>query len=305
MIEYPTGYQIRVYTQGVVGYAVEDPYPGVDWIDYINGDVHLKDDYRVPVDTWLYGCPIDDVSDLDVINEMEAADAEEEAARKAAESLRVAASRAKQTLYYLARSNVWEWFITLTVAPSDKIDRYNYDDVSKKSRQWLNNLRKLKAPDMYYLIVPEQHKDGAWHMHGLIGGSEGLSFVDSGHVDDAGNRIYNLDNWRYGFSTATKVQDTRRVSSYISKYITKSLVAASKGKHRFWASKNCKRAVVEDYLLDGVELHKYRQLLLEHMHYKTAVDGEFFRVEFFELPLESDLPEPEGTGAGGSQQVGE
>lgn len=285
LIQYPTGYQIRVYTEGVVGRAVEDPYPGVDWIDYINGDVKMLGDTHTPINFWQE-VPIDDLSDLDEIMEQEREQRLLSDQERASESLRVAATRAKQAVYYLARSNVWEWFVTLTVAPSDKIDRYNYDEVSKKVRKWLNHLRERKAPDMYYLIVPEQHKDGAWHMHGLLGGCDGLIFKDSGIKDDKGNIIYNFDNWKYGFSTATKVQDTRKVSSYISKYITKTLMAATKGKHRYWASKNCARAVVEDYLLDGVELHKYRQLLLEHMNYKTAVDTEYYRVEYFELPLE-------------------
>lgn len=284
LIQYPTGYQIRVYTEGVVGMAVEDPYPGVDWIDFINGDVHLESDIRIPVDVWL-DCPISDLSELDDVMEWERQERLRTEAEKAAESLRVAALRAKQTVYYLARSNLWEWFVTLTVAPSDWIDRYNYDDVSMKVRKWLNNLRSRKAPDMYYLVVPEQHKDGAWHMHALVGGCAGLSFVDSGHRDSKGNIIYHFDNWKYGFSTATAVQDTCKVSSYISKYITKTLIAASKGKHRYWASKNCQRAVVEDYLLDGMQLHEYRQQLLEHMTYKTAVHGKYYSVEFFEMPL--------------------
>lgn len=274
LIEYPTGYQIRVYTGGVVGVESIDPYPDVDWIDYINGDVHLKSDKRIPCDMWI-DCPydIEDVADFEL----------EEIKRKE-ESLRVSATRAKNMLYYIARSNVWEWFVTLTIAPDARIDRYSFDDVSKKARKWFNNLQQRKAPDMYYLLVPEQHKDGAWHMHGLIGGCQGLSFIDSGHKDDNGEVIYNFENWKFGFSTATAVRDTRRVSSYISKYITKDLCRDTKGKKRYWCSANCQRANVEDYLVEGAEMEEYRQKLMESMSYKTAVDTAYYRVEYFEIP---------------------
>lgn len=274
-IEYPTGYQIRVYTRGVVGMDDGDPYPNVDWIDYVNGDVHLKSGNPIPYDVWLDGSEW--VESFDDLEEMEN--------KRKAESVRVSASRCKNNLYYIARSNVWEWFVTLTIAPSDRIDRYDYDECSAKVRKWFNHLKERKAPDLYYLIVPEQHKDGAWHYHALIGGADGLTFVDSGHVDkDSGEMIWNFEDWKYGFSTATKVQSTQRVSSYISKYITKDLCRATKGKHRFWASKTCQRASVEDYLVDGEELVKYRQTLMENMSYKSAVDTAYFRVEYFEIP---------------------
>lgn len=279
LIEYPTGYQIRVYTGGCVGAGVEDIHPGVDWIDYINGDLKMRrDPDALPVDVWVES-PVDFDGLEGFFQEMEQ--------DKRAESIRVASSRAKNNVYYLARSNMWDWFVTLTVAPSENIDRYDYDDVSKKARKFFNNLRQRKAPDMYYLIVPEQHQDGAWHMHALLGGCSGLQFVDSGHADRRGNVIYNFENWKFGFSTATAVTDTRRVSSYISKYITKSLVSSTKGKQRYWVSNNCKRAPVEDYFVDGTELKKYMQLLREHMLHKSAVTCEFFQVHYFELPLES------------------
>lgn len=276
-IEYPTGYQIRVYTGGLAGAGGHDFEDDIDWIDYINGDIKLKDRRpRFPTDVFI---PLDESLTWEGICE----DTDEEMRRRAERSAASSMARTVQEIYRLARSNVWEWFLTLTVAPSEKLDRYDYDACSRAVRKFFDNLRQRKAPGMYYLIVPERHKDGAWHFHGLLGGSAGLTFTDSGHEQD-GERVYNFENWKSGFSTATRVEDTRRVSSYISKYITKDLCAVTKGKRRYWASATCKRAEFEDYLLDGAELKKYREKLMDNMSWKTARESGFYRVEYFEIP---------------------
>lgn len=145
------------------------------------------------------------------------------------------ATRTKQMIYQYARCGIWEWFITLTL--SNNVDRYNYDECNKLVRQWLNNQKKRFAPDLKYLIVPEQHKDGAWHFHGLLANTGSMKFVDSGHKDK-GDIIYNMTAYKYGFTTATKVKDVERVSNYIGKYITKSLCDQTKGKNRYFVSKN-------------------------------------------------------------------
>ena len=79
-------------------------------------------------------------------------------------------NRAKSMVYNYARANEWEYFITMTF-DKVKIDRYNYDACSKAIRKWLNNIRNNYAPNLKYIIVPEQHllRNGdtqrAWHFH--------------------------------------------------------------------------------------------------------------------------------------------
>lgn len=167
-------------------------------------------------------------------------------------------NRTKQAVIGIARANRWEYFITLTIDPK-KLDRTDLQLVSRKFTQWMNNLKKRKAPGLKYLIVPELHADGkSYHLHGLIAGTDGLIFKDSKHKDKSGNIIYNLESWSYGFTTATKVTDTRRVSGYISKYITKEL-CTEKGKRRYWASKNCLKLddVKEEFTLTKEEMEEF------------------------------------------------
>lgn len=153
--------------------------------------------------------------------------------------LKVSQNRSKNNLYRIARSNNWDLFITLTF-DREKVDSSNYDEVVKKVKKFLNNLRSRGSPDLKYLLVPEFHKDGIhFHFHGLLANADSLILTDSGHTDYIGNKIYNIDNWHFGFTTATIVKDSARVSSYIGKYISKDMLNTLKNKHRYYASKNC------------------------------------------------------------------
>ena len=155
-------------------------------------------------------------------------------------SIESSMNRTIQSIYGIARANVWDWFLTLTINPQ-MLDSTDYDLVTKKASQWLNNLKKRVAPDMKYILVPELHKDGKkWHLHGLLSDCGNLSFEETPIVKN-GKTIYNLGNWQYGFSTATRVEHTGKVSHYITKYITKDLCELSQGRRRYWSSLNCYR----------------------------------------------------------------
>lgn len=161
-------------------------------------------------------------------------------------------NRTKNSIYCIARANNWKYFITLTF--DRKItDSSDYSLISKRSRQWCNNLKKRFYSDLNYLLIPELHSDGEhWHIHGLLGNCDDLPVSDSGIVK-SGRKIYNISGWHYGFSTATIIDDSVRVASYITKYITKSLVDATPNRQRYWASRNCNRLndIVSDYMIDN------------------------------------------------------
>ena len=170
------------------------------------------------------------------------------------------ANRTKQMVYQYARSCNWEWFITLTFS-KDKVDRYNFDECSKKCRQWLHNQRK-NAPNLQYLVVPEQHKDGAWHFHGLLANTGNMKFIDSG-LKDKGVPIYNMVKYQYGFTTATKVKSIEKVSKYIGKYITKSVCDLTVGKQRYFVSQNLPQPKVSTFYIpeDENSLELINQLI--------------------------------------------
>ena len=158
--------------------------------------------------------------------------------------------RSKQTIYNICRANEWNYFATFTFAS----DRYDYDSCKKRLQYFLNNFSKRKV-HIEYLIVPEQHKDGAWHFHALIQADL------SDYLTKGWNKgRFILPDYSHGINEFEPVRDTQRVSMYITKYITKELQNVMQHKHRFLCSRNLKRgdesyfAVGEDFnLIDFVQ----------------------------------------------------
>ena len=66
----------------------------------------------------------------------------------------------------------------------------------------------------------------------------------------------NILNWIWGYTTATRVYDAQRVSSYITKYITKESGIYLKEKHRYYASRNVNRAKPEYHIVDEEDFLK-------------------------------------------------
>lgn len=149
-------------------------------------------------------------------------------------------SRTKNSIYQLARSERWEYFITLTFDPK-VVNSLDYDAVVKKLCSWLSNIKKRVAPALAYVIVPELHKSGRFHFHGLIKNTQGLIMTDSGYRTQQDAVIYNISSYNLGFSTATKIIDSAKACGYFTKYITKDLCCLTKNKKRYWASRNIDR----------------------------------------------------------------
>lgn len=198
-------------------------------------------------------------------------------------SEQVSVNRSIQTIYKYAQANSWEYFVTLTFARDAGVDVYNYSDCVKKLTKWLNNQRR-KCPDLKYLFVPEMHKDGAFHFHGLIANCDGLTFLDSGRVA-IGNKaykrtkenqhfptIYNMDNWKYGWSTATAVVSSCKSASYICKYITKDLVQGIGKRRRFYPSNNLDLPEESEHLFDMDSLEELIESFGDALDYSKTQD---------------------------------
>jgi hypothetical protein len=192
-------------------------------------------------------------------------------------------SRTKQTVYDYARANVWDYFLTFTF-DAQKVNRYDYDEVSQKLSKWLRNLKQRKAPDMKYIIVPELHKDGAYHFHALASNCGALKFIDSGRKAK-GHTIYNLPDFKLGFTTASKVKDTLKASNYITKYLTKELIHTTKDQRRYWNSKNLQQGEIETSLMDSeaIEIIKNAYAANHKRHKKMEIARNDFhqQIDYF------------------------
>lgn len=203
-------------------------------------------------------------------------------------SNKVSINRTINSVYDLARSNSWEYFVTLTFNP-DKVDSFDYNVVTKKLSNWLIVLRR-NNPGVKYLGVPERHKTGRYHFHFLFA-DVNFDLVDSGKYTDKGLTIYNIGNYKWGFSTAIKIYNTDGISKYICKYITKDLCFDTKDKKRYWRSKNLNLPKVYEYdsICENIDLD-LSEFEIVHSQtkintYISPVNGEKVEntVEYIEL----------------------
>lgn len=125
--------------------------------------------------------------------------------------------RAKTKIYDIARLNKFDYFVTLTL-DQNEIDRYNGNEVSKKLKIYLKN--KVARNELKYIMVGENHKDGAIHMHGLMSGS--IDLKETKITTLSGQPVFNMNDWKYGFSTAIPTYgDNENTAKYITKYVSK------------------------------------------------------------------------------------
>lgn len=197
-------------------------------------------------------------------------------------SMKASVNRTVNQIYTIARSNKWEYFVTLTINP-EKLDNTDFNLISEKLNIWTNNLKKRYAPDLKYIIVPELHKDKTkWHFHGLFANIGKMPLTFSGKVcvgkfiydyvrKPYATKIYNIPLWKYGFSTATIIRDSGKASSYITKYITKDLSHILQNQHRYVASQNIKKPIEQVYNIDFPELERVYSRYLEQINYISDV----------------------------------
>lgn len=137
-------------------------------------------------------------------------------------------------------------FVTLT-CDAQKVDRYDPAAILARYRSWLGN--RVARRGLAYVLVPELHKDGAVHFHGLMNAAA-LQLRPSGtylpppELREPGKKarprrprsqrqaaeweregwqsVSNIADYSLGFSTAIPlVGDRARAVGYVCKYIGK------------------------------------------------------------------------------------
>lgn len=158
-------------------------------------------------------------------------------------------SRARGKVFEYAKCNEWDYFATLTLDKSKK-DRYDLQAYISDLGRFIRNERIRTGCDIKYLLIPEQHKDGAWHMHGYFYGIP---------VDDVQMNAHGYYEWsgyskRFGYCSLDKIKDKDRCDNYITKYISKEMggQAIEKNKKLYYTSRGLSTAEIlhESYITD-------------------------------------------------------
>lgn len=168
-------------------------------------------------------------------------------------------NRTKTKISDYVLCNNFSHFATFTFDPKNskvksEENRHDFQKMSSLLKNWLkteqvNHFRR-HGRKFRYLIVPERHKNGAWHFHALLEGyqneTEGFYTRKNKYITVSElkktkkdkNRKF-ITRYTLGRSEIAPIKDKTKMSSYIKKYITKELIQDKNAK-RYWASRNLK-----------------------------------------------------------------
>jgi hypothetical protein len=143
--------------------------------------------------------------------------------------------RTKQFVSDLAKNNDFDLFATFTF----KDDRHDLEKCRTKMSNWLKQTQKRKGK-FEYLIIPELHKDGALHFHALLSNFSGFlepatNPKTNQPLKRKGRQVFNIKNYRLGFTDVEVIESRDKVANYIRKYITKDMPTFLNRK-RYWYS---------------------------------------------------------------------
>lgn len=184
----------------------------------------------------------------------------------------------------LALNNEWEYFVTITFDPKNKKNfpqGYTHEQAIELLTLWINN-QKHQNTQMSYLLVSEFHKKGQLHFHGLFKNvpkwilEEAINPKTNKKLIMDGVQVYNLVNYKHGFTTISKVQDSERVSHYVAKYITKEIINIT-NKKTFWYSRDLLKPQKSYHFVDS-NLNDY--LKDENVTYYDKYQGKERFIEF-------------------------
>ena len=164
-------------------------------------------------------------------------------------------ARAKSKILELVLCNPWQWFFTITLDPK-KYDRNDLQKFRKDFSQFVRDMSKKLDVKIKYLVVPEEHSSGGWHMHGFLMGLNasdlrlfGLDEKLPYYILDKlkkGAKIYEWEAYRnkFGFNDFESIKNKEAAAFYVTKYITKDLERTVKesGAHLYYASQGLARA---------------------------------------------------------------
>lgn len=168
--------------------------------------------------------------------------------------------RARQKILEYCYCNDFNIFFTGTLNP-DKWDRHDLVKFQSVFSRFIRHQRKKYGIQIDYVLIPEQHEDGAWHLHGFfqIQNLENISMVRQFSLKEklpkyirdkikAGFTIYDWPEYskKFGFCDLEYIQNREARANYVTKYVTKALAETTieVGGHLYYPSRGLKTAEV-------------------------------------------------------------
>lgn len=121
-------------------------------------------------------------------------------------------------------------FVTFTYSPEMVGNKADYDECYKALSVWLSN--RVQRHGLKYVLVPERTKAGDIHFHAIMNATalklqKAFSAKTGRPLTHHGKPLYNVTDWKYGFTSAEIIPDAdgdrRAVAKYIFKYMGKQM----------------------------------------------------------------------------------
>lgn len=179
--------------------------------------------------------------------------------------------------------NHFDMFWTLTFDPKKYDGTINDHLAYELMRKWLHKMRQKhsRKSDMpfNYIAIPERHKSGQIHWH-MVTGYWDVNLSDSGKTYKK-QKIYNCLDWEHGFTNVQRMRSKSKVSSYVTKYITKDLLYSPvrKYKRKYWCSKGLELPKV--YAGNYVDISEVLPLYDENGEMKPTFENDVCDIWMF------------------------
>lgn len=182
-------------------------------------------------------------------------------------------SRVKSKLFEYVTNNDFYYFVTLTI--NSNFDRFDLNSFRRRINQIVRNMRRKGFSDLFYILIPECHKNGAVHMHGFFSKGFGADF----YIND--NGFLSWSSFDYvGFSSISRIKNYKACCKYITKYITKDLCKWRKGQYLYFHTRGLKTNEYVDTIVTSGLLpvaydyeNKYiSKVTLDYYNYVTLID---------------------------------
>lgn len=186
--------------------------------------------------------------------------------------------------------NEWDYFVTLTLDPKKVSDRSDLKAYHDKLMQWMKDQKKNRGFSRAFLLVPERHKDGSWHLHGFLKltPEEKATLSSFSDMDKAGYRVESGRRlpkklrqsdylyWpayakSFGHGSLGPVRDSMAAAFYATKYISKDVGSdvLPTGAPLYWASRGLQRSTVLGDFVNRADVVDFWL----HNHYKHCATG--------------------------------
>jgi len=118
--------------------------------------------------------------------------------------------RARNKIFRIVEANINPKIkpIFFTLTSEDQITDLKLSN--QKIKAFIRRLKQHSGENPKYIVVPERHKSGAVHYHGVL---FNIKYVDV--------RYFRFNIWKYGYVDLQIPRKIRSVSAYLSKYLTK------------------------------------------------------------------------------------